>query len=263
MEGGGWGAGGQVEARWAEPCADLSLCLPHLPLCCPSAPSPLLSPWLSGLPPLRLCLSPVPVSMSLSVSFFLCLQVGWRRKPTTDLTPPTSPISSLPPKPRTAPTSPPILYSGGGALSPRGPTLTLTPSTYLPPPTLSPLWLASLPTPPPTSPLSFLCLCSSPSPRPFLPAPTQPPPWALFYSPSPLADAISGSGQLSNISVGREKCVLYLLSGPGVWAGAGTCCWVIHEASGILPGTSLGATEFRESSSHGVLDPTKVRVRAA
>lgn len=58
--------------------------------------------------------------------------------------------------------------------------------------------------------VSLFLLLSSPLPPSSLPG-------LFFYSPSTPADAISGSGQLSNISVGREKqCVCVVLA---FWTG--------------------------------------------
>lgn len=186
--------------------------------------------------------------MALSLSFFLCLQVGWRRKPTTDLTPHIAHLFPAPQAQDSPHQSPHFVFWGRGPLSPwphLGPCpLNLSPAS--PPPPSG--WLLS-PTFPwtPSPPLSFLCHCSSPSPHPFLPTPSAPPPWALFYSPSPPTDAISGSGQLSNISVGREKpaCVV-LAFWPRGWGGgvpsAGSRGRVIHTTPGAM-----------ESQSHWVM----------
>lgn len=162
-----------------------SLCLPRLPLCGPSAPSPLLSP--SGSPPLRLCLSPVPVCLRVSVSFFLCLQVGWRRKPTTDLTPPTSPISSLPPpSPGQPPPVPPFCILGEGPSLTAAPPWPSLPQLISCLPSSSPLaGFSPRPPGPPLPPLSFLCVYSSLLLAPSSPPPPSPLPGLFFTPPHP------------------------------------------------------------------------------
>lgn len=269
------GGAGRHPGGWSD--ANLALCLPTS-LLCPRLPLPFptrSSPCLSG-PPLCpstcvlsflvsscVCVSLffsvlvlLPMPVSLRVCFFP-LQVGWRRKPTTDLNPTTSPISSLPPKPRRAPSSPPnFVFSGEGPSLPLAPTLAPPPQSISGPSLCPHPLLASLPPTPPTpvpaSLLSFLCLCSSPS----APSNSQPPPWALFYSPSAsptLADAVSGSGQLSNISVGREKrCVLCLLSGLEGGVREGVPC-----AGGLTQCQEYGLAPAWESQN------LRIRVKAS
>lgn len=120
--------------------------------------SPSLSLSLLGGSP---CLS---LSISYSVSFFppLSLQVGWRRKPTTDLSPTTSPVSSLSPKPRTAPASPPHFVFCG-----EEPSLPMAPPWPPPPPlSLDTPTLAGFSPLPPASLLSLFCVSFSPFPHP-------------------------------------------------------------------------------------------------
>ena len=174
-----------------------------LPRCLSIPLAPLTSPLLSGPPPLCVC-----PRVSAPLDFFLCrclsvsacaslraglsrlclfpplsLQVGWRRKPTTDLSPTTSRVSFLPPRAQDRPLQcPSFCILGGGALSPRGPA----PSSDLPPPSPTPRPLAGFsprphPRPLPLSPPSLLCV-SVPL---RLPPAAQPPPWTLFYSSSP------------------------------------------------------------------------------
>ena len=200
-----------------------------LPRCLSIPLAPLPSPLLSGPPPL--CVGP---RVSAPLDFFLCrclsvtacaslrarlsrlwlfppvsLQGGWRRKPTTDLSPTTSHVSFLPPRAQDRPLQcPSFCILGGGALSPRGPA----PSSDLPPPSPRPApWLASLPAPTPApclSPLPLFCVCLFLSSSPLPPRPLP----GLFFTPRrPLADAVSGSGQLSNISVGRREAVCVVL----------------------------------------------------
>lgn len=97
---------------------------------------------------LSLCFSP-------SVSFLLCLsRLGGEGNLLLTSTPPPRPSLPCPRSPGWPPPGPPILYSGEGALSPRGPHRGPNPSEdLLPPPSRDFLWLASLPAP---------CLCLSP-----------------------------------------------------------------------------------------------------
>lgn len=205
---------------------------------------------------LSLCLCfflSVPVS-TVSVSFLLCLslQVGWRRKPTTDLTPSHRP-SLTRPSPGQHPPVPPILYSGGKGPISRWPHLGLTPQVIPCLPPSLPLWLAPCPPPPASllSPLSLLCVSA---PLLLLTPTSHPPPSpipGLFFTPShPPGRCHLGSGQLSNISVGREKqCVLCLLSEVGVWVAWRPLCWHTWpgDSRNSRPGTSLAVAE---SQSH-------------
>lgn len=215
VEVGGWGewgraAGGGGGRAPPGDDANLTVCplLPPLPP--PLLPSALslhplgtssLCPSLraSSFLCLSLCLCPFGLlSVSLSLSLCLCvspcpslpalfpplsLQVGWRRKPTTDLSPTTSRVSFLPLRAQDRPLQcPSFCILGGGALSPRGPA----PSSDLPPPSPTPRPLAGFsprprPRPLPLSPPSLLCVSV---PLLLTPA-SQTPPWTLFYSPSP------------------------------------------------------------------------------
>ena len=232
-----------------------------LPRCLSIPLAPLPSPLLSGPPPLCVCLcvfAPLDFFLCRCLSVSACvslrarlsrlclfpplsLQVGWRRKPTTDLSPTTSRISFLPSRAQDRPLQcPSFCILGGGALSPLGPAS----SSELPPPSPTPRPLAGFsprPCPAPclsTLPLFCVCLFLSSSPLPPRPLP------GLFFTPRrPLADAVSGSGQLSNISVGREKpCVsCFALLGGVQWGVcgrdsvpcAGTHDWVIHRSPEI------------------------------
>lgn len=220
-----------------------------LPRCLSIPLAPLTSPLLSGPPPLCVC-----PRVSAPLDFFLCrclsvsacaslraglsrlclfpplsLQVGWRRKPTTDLSPTTSRVSFLPPRAQDRPLQcPSFCILGEGPFLPVAPPPQVI--SRLPPPRPVP-WLASLPAPTPApclSPLPLFCVCLFLSSSPLPPRPLP----GLFFTPRrPLADAVSGSGQLSNISVGREKpCVscfalLRGFSAGGMWAGQRSPCW--------------------------------------
>lgn len=166
---------------------------------------------------LSLCPRVLLVSLSLSIPvllLFSLLQVGWRKKPTTDLTSAHMRLfSSLSPsRPGQPPPGPRILYSGGGASLP-----VALPRPPVPPGIcLSPLWLASrpalVPAPGLAPPLSVSVSRSSTP---------QPPPWALLYSPHHPG---TGSGQLSNISVGERSHVCqarFLDQGVGTTVGPG------------------------------------------
>lgn len=240
----------------------ISLCLPMSLLCLLS-----LSVWASAL---SFCLSPSfrCLSVFLSSSFSLCfspclslcvcflpLQVGWRRKPTTDLNP--APRPSLPcpsPQAQDSPLlSPPFCILGGGAFSPHGPHLGPILSKYpWPSPSLSASgWLLSLP-PPCLSPLPPVSV-----PLPLLTPTSQPPPWALFYSPSmfPLP-WLMPSLVLDNYQIyqrgerGGVCCACFpgrrcgwLVPGAGALAG-------VHTVPGGEAGTSLGVPE---SQGQGVV----------
>lgn len=166
--------------------------------------------WLSCLP-------------SSHFDSLLSFQVGWRKRPTIDLS--HHHVARVFPTPSPGQPSPvpPFCTLGGGAFSPHGPPLSLWPSllshtsitSHVP--SLLPLAGFS----PPTAPASLLPLSSVSLPLSPLQLCLSFPPWALFYSPGPrlLAYAISGSNseQLSNISVGREKmCVCYACQ-PALW----------------------------------------------
>lgn len=205
------GGAGRHPGGWSD--ANLALCLPTS-LLCPRLPLPFptrSSPCLSG-PPLCpstcvlsflvsscVCVSLffsvlvlLPMPVSLRVCFFP-LQVGWRRKPTTDLNPTTSPISSLPPKPRRAPSSPPnFVFSGEGPSLPLAPTLAPPPQSISGPSLCPHPLLASLPPTPPlppspplsslfcvSVPLPLLPLLPSPLPGLFFTPPQRPPPWLM------------------------------------------------------------------------------------
>uniref|UniRef100_A0A2K6PA61 Na(+)/K(+)-exchanging ATPase n=1 Tax=Rhinopithecus roxellana TaxID=61622 RepID=A0A2K6PA61_RHIRO len=142
------------------------------------------------------CLFP---SLTLSLSFLLCLsRLGGEGNLLLTSAPPHRPSLPCPPGLGPPLPVPPILYSAGRSPLSPWPHLGPHPLHYLLTP---PLWLASLPCPPLSLP--FLTPLSIP------PAPATS--LGSFLLPfSPLADTVSGSGQLSNISVGREKqCVCH------------------------------------------------------
>lgn len=147
----------------------------------PSPPCP--SSSLPGSTVPLLSVSVLHPSPCLFLFLSLCLQVGWRRKPTTDLTPPH--IAHLFPAPEAQDSphqSPHFVFWGRGPLSP-WPHLGPYPLNLSPASPLTPLWLASLSNPfRPPSPPSLFCV-TVPLPLLFLPIPSAPPPWALFYSP--------------------------------------------------------------------------------
>lgn len=168
----------------------------------------------------------------------LSFQVGWRKRPTIDLS--HHHIARVFPAPSPGQPSPvpPFCTLGGGAFSPHGPPLSLWSSLLSHTsvtshfPSLLPLAGFS----PPTVPASLLPPSSVSLPLSPLQHCPSFPPWALFYSPGPrlLAYAISGSNseQLSNISVGREKmCACYACQ-PELWVdgvpSASARCWVTH-----------------------------------
>lgn len=149
------------------------------------------------------CLSP---SLTLSLSFLLCLsRLGGEGNLLLTSAPPHRPSLPCPPSPGPPLPVPPILYSAGRSPLSPWPHLGPHPLHYL----LTPLlWLASLPCPLPLSSL-FSVSVSLPFLTPLSIPPAPATSLGSFLLPfSPSADAVSGSGQLSNISVGREKqCV--------------------------------------------------------
>lgn len=157
----------------------------------------------------------------------LSFQVGWRKRPTIDLSHHVARVFPAPSPGQPSPV-PPFCTLGGGAFSPHGPPLSSWPSLLLPHTSVTSHFPSLLPLAgfsPPTAPASLLPPFSvSLSLSPLQPRPSFPP-WALFYSPGPrlLADAISGSNseQLSNISVGREKaCACCACQRSRGWMGA-------------------------------------------
>lgn len=133
-------AGGQGRRGRGGGQSTVLTCLPHVPS----------SLFLALRSPSSLSLSRALLHVSLS--FFLCLQVGWRRKPTTDLTPPHRPSLPCPPSPGQPSPVPPFCILGEGPSLPMAPPWPLPPQFISCLPT-SPLWLASLSNLPP-DPLS-------------------------------------------------------------------------------------------------------------
>lgn len=297
MLGGGWGPG--REEGWEQEKQQRRLAQGHLvpksSVSLPFLSNSLLPSSLSGPPPLCLCKcvcvsfllflchcfcaaspptqassppAPLYLSLSLSVSvshslYPFSLQVGWRKKPTTDLNPATSPpVSSLSPGPGQSPPVLPFCILGGEALSPCGPILASTPQLPPAPPSLLPLAGFS----PPTAPASLLSLFSVSVSLPPPPSIPVPPALSLGFfllllSPLTLADAISGSGQLSNISVGREKPrVSCSFSGQGCGRVVSA---VLPQGAGQVSGALFSLAPAWESQNHGVLESTEVRTHQA
>lgn len=179
-------------------------------------------------------------------------------------TPPPRPSLPLPPSPGQPLQAPHFVFWGRGPLSP-GPPPWPHPLKVFPVPSLSLPLAGFSPCP---LPLPFSSLFCDSVPLLLLTPTSQPPPWALFYSPSTSPQLwLMPSLVLDNYQIyqwgERSVCVVLAFWTGGV-GGMVSLCW--HRWLGDLCNQEFHrpSSEVSGSSNHGALEQRKVlRMRAA